>query len=111
LKSKLGYDDSLDAFGVHGIGGIVGALLTGVFTAIALGGTGIENSAGELVEINIGLQVWKQFLSIVITIVWSGGLSFIILKIVDAIVGLRVEEDDERQGLDISQHNERGYNL
>ena len=106
LKSKLGYDDSLDAFGVHGIGGIVGALLTGVFTAKVLGGAGIDG-----MEINIGMQVWKQFLSIVITIVWSGGLSFIILKIVDAIVGLRVEEDDERQGLDISQHNERGYNL
>ena len=106
LKSKLGYDDSLDAFGVHGIGGIVGALLTGVFTAKVLGGAGIDG-----MEIKIGLQVWKQFLSIVITIVWSGGLSFIILKIVDAIVGLRVEEDDERQGLDISQHNERGYNL
>ncbi len=103
LKSKLGYDDSLDAFGVHGIGGIVGALLTGVFTAKVLGGVGMENS--------IGMQVWAQFLSIIITIVWSGGLSFIILKIVDAIVGLRVEEDDERQGLDISQHNERGYNL
>ena len=111
LKAKLGYDDSLDAFGVHGIGGIVGALLTGVFTAIALGGTGIENSAGEFVEINIGLQVWKQFLSIVITIIWSGVLSFIILKIVDATVGLRVEEDEERMGLDLSQHNERGYNL
>ena len=103
LKAKLGYDDSLDAFGVHGIGGIVGALLTGVFTASALGGTGME--------VGIGLQVWKQFLSIVVTIVWSGVLSFIILKIVDAIVGLRVEEDDERMGLDLSQHNERGYNL
>ncbi len=103
LKSKLGYDDSLDAFGVHGIGGIVGALLTGVFTAKVLGGVGMDNS--------IGMQVWAQFRSIIITIVWSGGLSFIILKIVDAIVGLRVEEDDERQGLDISQHNERGYNL
>ena len=111
LKSKLGYDDSLDAFGVHGIGGIVGALLTGVFTAMALGGTGVENSAGEFVEINIGLQVWKQFLSIIITLAWSGILSFIILKIVDATVGLRVEEDEERQGLDLSQHNERGYNL
>lgn len=112
LKSKLGYDDSLDAFGVHGIGGIVGALLTGVFTAIALGGSGVEDAVtGKMVEINIGLQVWKQFLSIVITIVWSGVLSFIILKIVDAIVGLRVEEDDERMGLDLSQHNERGYNL
>ncbi|MXV77687.1 ammonium transporter [Candidatus Poribacteria bacterium] len=102
LKSKLGYDDSLDAFGVHGIGGIVGALLTGVFASTALGGSE---------EIMIGSQVWVQFLSIVITIVWSGVLSFIILKIVDAIVGLRVEEDDERMGLDLSQHNERGYNL
>ncbi|MYF56028.1 ammonium transporter [Candidatus Poribacteria bacterium] len=102
LKSKLGYDDSLDAFGVHGIGGIVGALLTGVFASTALGGSE---------EIMIGSQVWVQFLSIVITIVWSGVLSFIILKIVDAIVGLRVEEGDERMGLDLSQHNERGYNL
>ncbi len=102
LKSKLGYDDSLDAFGVHGIGGIVGALLTGIFSATVLGGSE---------DIMIGSQLWAQFLSIVITIVWSGVLSFIILKIVDAIVGLRVEEDDERMGLDLSQHNERGYNL
>lgn len=102
LKTKLGYDDSLDAFGVHGIGGIVGALLTGVFSATVLGGSE---------DIMIGSQLWAQFLSIVITIVWSGVLSFIILKIVDAIVGLRVEEDDERMGLDLSQHNERGYNL
>ena len=103
LKSQLGYDDSLDAFGVHCIGGIVGALLTGVFAAESLGGVGLDKS--------IGMQVWAQFLSIVITLVWSGVLSFIILKIVDATVGLRVEEDDERQGLDLSQHNERGYNL
>ena len=105
LKAKLGYDDSLDAFGVHGIGGIVGALLTGVFVATSLGGNGLEEG------MTIGTQVWAQFLSIIITIVWSGVLSFIILKIVDATVGLRVEEDDERQGLDLSQHNERGYNL
>lgn len=103
LKSKLGYDDSLDAFGVHGIGGIVGALLTGVFAASTLGGS--EDIA------NIGMQVWSQLLSVIITIVWSGVLSFIILKIVDAIVGLRVEGDDEMQGLDLSQHNERGYNI
>ena len=103
LKSQLGYDDSLDAFGVHGIGGIVGALLTGIFTAEALGGIGMGKS--------IGMQVLAQLISIIITIIWSGGLSFIILKIVDATVGLRVEEDDERQGLDLSQHNERGYNL
>lgn len=106
LKAKLGYDDSLDAFGVHGIGGIVGALLTGVFTAKVLGGAGVDG-----MEINIGMQVWKQFLSIAVTIAWSGILSFIILKIVDATVGLRVDEDEERQGLDLSQHNERGYNL
>ncbi len=103
LKAQLGYDDSLDAFGVHGIGGIVGALLTGVFAAEGLGGVGLDRS--------IGMQVWAQFLSIVITLVWSGVLSFIILKIVDATVGLRVEEDEERMGLDLSQHNERGYNL
>ncbi len=103
LKSQLGYDDSLDAFGVHGIGGIVGALLTGVFAAEGLGGVGLDKS--------IGMQVWAQFLSIVVTLIWSGVLSFIILKIVDATVGLRVEEDEERMGLDLSQHNERGYNL
>ena len=105
LKSQLGYDDSLDAFGVHGIGGIVGALLTGVFVAKSLGGNGLVEG------MTIGKQVLAQFLSIIITIVWSGVLSFIILKIVDATVGLRVEEDEERQGLDLSQHNERGYNL
>ena len=105
LKAKLGYDDSLDAFGVHGIGGIVGALLTGVFVAKSLGGNGLAEG------MSIGTQVWAQLLSIIITIAWSGILSFIILKIVDATVGLRVEEDDERMGLDLSQHNERGYNL
>ena len=96
---------SLDAFGVHGIGGIVGALLTGVFVAKSLGGNGLAEG------MSIGTQVWAQFLSIIITIAWSGILSFIILKIVDATVGLRVEEDEERMGLDLSQHNERGYNL
>ena len=105
LKSQLGYDDSLDAFGVHGIGGIVGALLTGVFVSEGLGGVGLAEG------MTIGTQVWAQLLSIIVTIVWSGVLSFIILKIVDATVGLRVEEDEERQGLDLSQHNERGYNL
>ena len=77
LKQKLGYDDSLDAFGVHGIGGIVGALLTGIFAAEGLG--------GMVADVNIGAQFVKQLLSVVITIVWSGILSFIILKILDAI--------------------------
>ena len=105
LKTQLGYDDSLDAFGVHGIGGIVGALLTGVFVAEGLGGVGLADG------MTIGTQVWAQLLSIIVTLVWSGVLSFIILKIVDATVGLRVDEDEERMGLDLSQHNERGYNL
>lgn len=105
LKTQLGYDDSLDAFGVHGIGGIVGALLTGVFVAEGLGGVGLSDG------VTMGMQVWAQLLSIIVTLVWSGVLSFIILKIVDATVGLRVEEDEERMGLDLSQHNERGYNL
>ena len=105
LKTQLGYDDSLDAFGVHGIGGIVGALLTGVFVHQSFGGVGLGDG------MTISKQVWAQLLSILVTLVWSGVLSFIILKIVDATVGLRVEEDDERMGLDLSQHNERGYNL
>jgi len=105
LKSQLGYDDSLDAFGVHGIGGIVGALLTGVFVDAGLGGVGLGDG------MTISKQVWAQLLSIIVTLIWSGVLSFIILKIVDATVGLRVEEDEERMGLDLSQHNERGYNL
>ena len=105
LKTQLGYDDSLDAFGVHGIGGIVGALLTGVFVDAGLGGVGLADG------MTISKQVWAQLLSIIVTLVWSGVLSFIILKIVDATVGLRVEEDEERMGLDLSQHNERGYNL
>ena len=106
LKQSLGYDDSLDAFGVHGIGGIVGCLLTGIFAAPELGGTGF----GEGID-TIGQQVWAQFLSLVVTVVFSGVLSFIILKIVDAIVGLRVEENEEQEGLDLTLHGERGYDL
>ena len=103
LKQILGYDDSLDAFGVHGIGGIVGCLLTGVFAAEGLGGMGMDKG--------IGSQLLSQFVSLIVTILWSGIGSFIILKIVDRTVGLRVKYNDEREGLDLSLHNERGYNL
>lgn len=99
LKRMCGYDDSLDAFGVHGVGGIVGALLTGVFAAEAVGGT-----AG-LLEGNPG-QVWTQFIGIVATIVYSGIGTAIILKIVDAICGLRVEDEVEVEGTDINLHGE-----
>ena len=103
LKRALGYDDSLDAFGVHGIGGIVGALLTGIFAAESLGGQGLSADS-------IGEQFVVQLIGVVFTIVYCGVLSFILLKIVDAIVGLRVSQDEETEGLDISLHDERGYN-
>ena len=105
LKQNLGYDDSLDVFGVHGIGGIVGCILTGIFVSEGLGGQGL--AAG----VTIGQQVVAQVLSLLVTIIYSGVLSFIILKIVDAIVGLRVDEDQEQEGLDLALHSERGYDL
>ena len=103
LKHRLGYDDSLDAFGVHGIGGIVGCLLTGIFAAQGLGGMGMDKS--------IASQLGAQFISLIVTILWSGILSFVILKAVDRFVGLRVKYNDEREGLDLALHNESGYNL
>ena len=103
LKRKLGYDDSLDAFGVHGIGGIVGALLTGIFAAPMLGGFGeVEN---------IGLQLWIQFKGVLFTVVYTGIVTYLILKAIDLVMGLRVNEEQETVGLDLSLHNERGYNL
>ena len=105
MKSKLGYDDSLDAFGVHGIGGIIGALLTGVFVSASLGGVGLADG------VSMGAQVGKQSLGIIATIVYDGVLSFIILKVIDAAIGLRVSEEEETEGLDLVLHDERGYNL
>jgi Amt family ammonium transporter len=111
LKRLLGADDSLDVFGVHGVGGIVGALLTGVFAAPSLGGTGIfdyvANAASA--DYSIGGQVLIQLEAVVTTIVWSGVVSFIAFKLVDMIVGLRVTEEEEREGLDISSHGETAY--
>ena len=106
LKQQLGYDDSLDAFGVHAVGGIVGCLLAGVCAAEALGGSGFAKES-----MNMGNQLVAQFISVVVTVVWSGLISFIILKIVDATVGLRVDPDEETEGLDLTLHDERGYNL
>ncbi len=101
LKSAMGYDDSLDAFGVHSVGGFVGAILTGVFAVSAVGGEG----ASGLIDGNPG-QVWIQFLGTLATIVWSGAISFIILKVIDAIIGLRVSKEVEVEGLDINLHGE-----
>jgi Amt family ammonium transporter len=106
IKRALGYDDSLDVFGVHGIAGIVGAILTGVFAFPSLGGVW-EPGEGA----TIAGQVWIQTKSVLFTIVYTGVLSFVILKIVDVIVGLRVTQEQEEEGLDLSLHDERGYNL
>jgi Amt family ammonium transporter len=98
----LGADDSLDVFGIHGIGGIVGALLVGVFGAPGLGGTGGE-------DFSIGSQLLIQAEGVVITMVWSGVVAFICYKIVDMVMGLRVTEEAEREGLDITSHGETAY--
>ena len=103
LKRALGYDDSLDVFGVHGVGGFIGAILTGVFTAEMFGGTGLDNA--------IGAQVYLQFVGAGATIVYSGVLTFIIIKVLDSTIGIRVSPEVESEGLDIALHNERGFNL
>jgi len=102
VKRVLGYDDSLDAFGVHGVGGLVGAMLTGVFAAPALGGYAEIGS--------IGRQVWIQFVGSAATIAYSAVGTLILLKIIDMVVGVRVSEEEEATGLDITQHDEKGYN-
>ncbi|NPC55304.1 ammonium transporter [Caenimonas soli] len=112
LKRLLGADDSLDVFGVHGVGGILGALLTGVFAAPSLGGTGVYDYVANKVnpDYSIGGQVWIQFQAVLTTVVWSAVVAFIAYKIVDLVIGLRVSEEEEREGLDISSHGETAYN-
>jgi Amt family ammonium transporter len=112
LKSALGYDDSLDVFGVHCVGGILGAILTGVFNDPALGGTGIyDYVAGTWGYAGMGKQVASQLWGVVTTIVWSGAVSFIAFKLVDLVIGLRVSDEVETEGLDTTEHGERGYSL
>ena len=102
MKNKLGYDDSLDVFGIHGIGGIIGAIGTGIFTAPSLGGTGGA-------DFSIASQTMIQAQAVVITIVWGAVISFILFKIVDMVIGLRVDEEEERRGLDLVSHGESAY--
>jgi Amt family ammonium transporter len=105
LKRALGYDDSLDVFGVHAVGGLVGAILTGLFADVSFGGAGLAEG------MTIGGQLWIQIKGALFTVIYTGVLSFIILKVIDILIGLRVSEEEETQGLDISLHDERGYNL
>jgi Amt family ammonium transporter len=112
LKKMLGADDSLDVFGIHGVGGIIGALLTGVFNNQALGGPGLVT---DWVTATVGSngvfdQLVIQAKGVLLTIVWSGVVAAIAYKIVDLTVGLRVPEDEEREGLDITSHGETAYN-
>ncbi len=112
LKSLLGYDDSLDAFGVHGVGGIIGALGTAVVASPALGGTGVwdyvTNSVGEY---SMSTQFISQAWGVGVCIIWSGIVSYIAFKLVDIVIGLRVSEESEREGLDISEHGETAYHM
>jgi len=102
VKNKLKYDDSLDVFGIHGVGGIVGAVLTGVFSAGSLGGV-----KGD--DYSIAAQLWIQIEAVAITLVWSGVISYLLYKLIDMTIGLRVDQDTERQGLDLVVHGEQAY--
>jgi Amt family ammonium transporter len=103
LKRALGYDDSLDVFGVHAVGGIVGALLTGVFADVAFGGKGLAEG------VSVAAQLWVQFKGVLVTVLWTAVVSFVVLKLIDLAIGLRVDEEQETEGLDLVLHNERGY--
>ncbi|WP_292821408.1 ammonium transporter [Methylophilus sp.] len=105
LKGALGYDDSLDVFGVHGLAGIWGAVATGVLMAPGLGGVGYAEG------VTMGGQVTTQIIAVVVTLIWTGIVSVILYKVVDAVVGLRVSEEYEREGLDTTEHGERAYSL
>jgi len=113
LKHKLGYDDSLDVFGVHCVGGILGALGTGIFAAPSLGGSGVYDYVANAAspDYSIASQFMIQLTGVITTVVWSGVVSFVGFKIVDMIIGLRVTEEQEREGLDESQHGERAYHM
>jgi Amt family ammonium transporter len=103
VKERFGYDDSLDVFGVHGVGGIVGAIGTGFLASTAFGGVGYADG------VSMGAQVITQIKAVGVTIVWCGVVSFILYKLVDMIVGLRVAPETEREGLDLAEHGERAY--
>jgi Amt family ammonium transporter len=112
LKKLLGADDSLDVFGIHGVGGILGAILTGVFVAPHLGGMGVyDYVANAVASYDMTTQVISQLWGVGTAVVWSGVVSFIAYKVVDMTIGLRVSEEDEREGLDLTAHGEKAWHL
>jgi len=111
LKGMAGYDDSLDAFGVHCIGGILGALLTGVFVNPALGGTGIfDYEKNAVAAFDLKAQMVSQLWAVGVSLVWSGVVAIVLFKLIDWTIGLRVSEEAEREGLDVAEHGEKAYN-
>lgn len=112
LKHMLGYDDSLDVFGVHGVGGIIGALGTAIVANPALGGSGVfDYAAGKVAEYSTSTQLVSQLWAVGTAVIWSGVVSFILFKLIDMFMGLRVSEEEEREGLDTTTHGERAYNM
>jgi Amt family ammonium transporter len=114
VKNALGYDDSLDVFGVHCVGGIIGALGTGILVNPALGGAGIIDYTAippKVADYDFAAQMVSQLWGVCTTLVWSGIGSAILYKVVDVIVGLRVNVETEREGLDVTEHTERAYNM
>ncbi|MBX9778595.1 MAG: ammonium transporter [Xanthobacteraceae bacterium] len=115
IKNMLGYDDALDVFGIHCIGGIVGAIITGIVVNPALGGVGIIDYAAaggpKVADYELATQLWNQIKAVLLTLVWSGVGSFILFKVVDILVGLRVSVEQEREGLDLTDHGERAYTM
>jgi Amt family ammonium transporter len=108
----LGYDDSLDVFGVHGVGGIIGALGTAIVANPALGGSGVfDYAAGKVAEYSTSTQLVSQLWAVGTAVIWSGVVSFILFKLIDMFMGLRVSEEEEREGLDTTTHGERAYNM
>ena len=115
VKQKFKYDDSLDVFGVHGVGGIIGALLTGIFVNPALGGMGVSDYLASDTSVAVApyvfsVQFYAQATAVIIAIIWTVVVSYVALMICKATVGLRVKEQQEREGLDLVDHGERAYN-
>lgn len=109
IKHRFRCDDSLDVFGIHGVGGILGSLLTGIFASPALGGTGVYDYVTGQVGYSMSSQLIAQGVAVIITLFWSGIVSWILFLVIKKTIGLRVEHDDERQGLDVTSHGEVAY--
>ena len=105
VKNVIKIDDSLDVFAVHGAGGMLGTLLTAILVSTSFGGAGLDEG------VSIGGQLWIQFVGVLATVIWTAVLAFVIVKVVQAIAGLRASEDEETEGLDVTTHGERGYTL